>query len=497
MQSLIFDRVSFAYAGGDEILRDVSLALTPGWTAIVGDNGAGKSTLLALAAGALTPTAGHVRRHAMGCVAVVPQRVDALDAAVRGFAEADAADAARWRARLGLAPEALGRWAVLSPGERKRWQLGAALARDPDLLIVDEPTNHLDAEALARSVDALAGFRGLGLVVSHDRDLLARLPALTVRLHGGAATTWAGGYDAARAAWTAAATAARARRAELGATRRLEERRLHQARTREQAAARAVGGSARIKDRHDADGRSMGRKNLASWAAAAAGRSVDRAHGRLAAAQAAEAAVVVARERGAPVQVIAGAAARRWLVQLDAPTLCAGDRVVARELRVAIARDDRIWLRGGNGSGKSTLLAALAAAWTLPAEALVVLPQELTADASVALTAAVRRLDRAARGQVGQLAAALGIDPARALGSALPSPGEARKLALALGLARRPALVMLDEPTNHLDLPSIARLEAALGAYAGALVLVSHDERLGAALATTTWELGRGQLRVR
>ena len=82
MQSLIFDRVSFAYAGGDEILRDVSLALTPGWTAIVGDNGAGKSTLLALAAGALTPTAGHVRRHAMGCVAVVPQRVDALDAAV-------------------------------------------------------------------------------------------------------------------------------------------------------------------------------------------------------------------------------------------------------------------------------------------------------------------------------------------------------------------------------------------------------------------------------
>ena len=60
---------------------------------------------------------------------------------------------------------------------------------------------------------------------------------------------------------------------------------------------------------------------------------------------------------------------------------------------------------------------------------------------------------------------------------------------LAEGLARRPWAVVLDEPTNHLDLPTVERLAAALRAYPGALLLVTHDDALAEACTTARWEL--------
>ncbi|HLL24617.1 MAG TPA: ABC transporter ATP-binding protein, partial [Kofleriaceae bacterium] len=86
MSSLIFDQVSFAYAGGDEILHDISFTSNCGWTAVVGANGAGKSTLLALATGALVPLRGVVRRIDIARIAVVAQRVDTPEAAIEELA---------------------------------------------------------------------------------------------------------------------------------------------------------------------------------------------------------------------------------------------------------------------------------------------------------------------------------------------------------------------------------------------------------------------------
>ena len=110
------------------------------------------------------------------------------------------------------------------------------------------------------------------------------------------------------------------------------------------------------------------------------------------------------------------------------------------------------------------------------------------------MRASVRVLPRAERGRVLSLVAALGLDPDLLLVSSSPSPGEARKLKMAYGLGLQVWAVVLDEPTNHLDIQAIERLEAALVAYPGALVMVTHDDALAAACTTQTWELAAGRL---
>jgi ATPase subunit of ABC transporter with duplicated ATPase domains len=90
--------------------------------------------------------------------------------------------------------------------------------------------------------------------------------------------------------------------------------------------------------------------------------------------------------------------------------------------------------------------------------------------------------------------AALGSEPERVLrGEASHlSPGEARKLVLAEALARQVWALVMDEPTNHLDLPSVERLEAALSAYPGCIVLVTHDDVFARNITTRSVRVENG-----
>ncbi len=495
MSAIRFHGVQLAYDGREPVLDGVELHLSAGWTGLVGANGAGKTTLLRAAVGALPVTVGAITRDPSDAtVRLCAQRVDEPGDDVLALAAASDRHAMRWQRRLALDPCQVERWQTLSAGERKRWQLAGALAAEPDVLGLDEPTNHIDAGTRAILLDVLRRFRGIGLLVSHDRELLDELCRTTVLVERGGAVSYPGGYTAARALWEAEAEARRGEWAEADAARKRARQQLADARRAEASATRAVSSSSRMKGPRDSDGRSMGAKNLAAWAASGAGRVVARRRRALDEADTRVTALAMVKERGGRIDLDWEPPARRWLATLDGVTLRAGAHLVARDVQAAVARDSRIHLAGDNGAGKSTLLAALVGAAAIPRDRLLWLPQELDAEEGRALTAELGELPAAERGRLGQLAAALGLDPSRALGSGSPSPGEVRKLVIARGLARRVWLVVLDEPTNHLDLPSIERLQAALADYPGALVVATHDTPFARHLTSTTWHLEGGAL---
>jgi ATPase subunit of ABC transporter with duplicated ATPase domains len=495
MSALIAEKLGFAYSDAAPLFDDASFRLPSGWTGLVGENGAGKSTLLALLAGALRPGSGRVRREPAGArVVTCAQEVTTPPAGLVAFARSrDGADRALL-GRLGLEPGMAERWPALSSGERKRWQIACALAEGPDILLLDEPGNHLDAAARRWLLDALGGFGGVGVLVAHDRTLLDALCHHTLRVDQGRVTLWTGGYSAARVAWEADATERRRAYAGLQADLRRTRQRLADARRESASAERQRSVGARSRGPHDSDARGLLAQARADKGAARAGRTVQLSRAEHDRARDALAGAAWVEERGGAVFLGYEPAPVPWLFTVDAGALAKGPPGLRVPGDLAVGRDDRIRLAGPNGAGKTTLLRALIAGARIPASRILWLPQELPDGQGRAWLAEVRALPPAERGAVLQLVAALGVDPARLLVSDAPSPGEARKLGIALGLGRQVWAAVLDEPTNHLDLPSIERLQVALAAWPGALVLVSHDDTFAEACTDTVWRVEGGRL---
>ncbi|MBC8010656.1 MAG: ABC-F family ATP-binding cassette domain-containing protein, partial [Burkholderiales bacterium] len=459
------------------------------WTGIVGPNGAGKTTLLKVATGELAAQGGAV--HRQGLALYVAQRTDDPPEQFEDFIWAP--DATVLKARLRVGDDWPERWSTLSHGERKRAQIAVALWREPAVLALDEPSNHIDADARRLLVRALAEFTGIGLLVSHDRALLDELCAQCLIIDPPDAVLRPGGVTEAMEQQENDETAARSANEAL---RRTETRLKDEAQRRRVIAdqkSAAARGSKQIKiPAHDHDGRAQ--RNLAKMSGkdAYAGKMVAQMNQRAGkvATQRAEISVKKRYETGIWVDG-ASFMPRDFLLRLPAGRLPLGGERHLHFPDLEIGGVSRIALTGANGLGKSTLIRHLLDHLQVPAEKLVTVPQEISAEDSRALLDSIKRLPNDELGRVMITISRLGSRPARLLESALPSPGEVRKLLLALGIVRGPHLIVMDEPTNHMDLPGILCLEQALADCPCALLLVSHDEDFLEKITATEWRLVR------
>ncbi|MFI6789899.1 ABC-F family ATP-binding cassette domain-containing protein [Nonomuraea sp. NPDC050383] len=511
---------------GDRVLfSGLDLVVSPGDViGLVGANGAGKSTLLRMLAGLDAPEEGAVRLSpATATVGHLPQEPERragetvgaflarrtgvaaaqrdLDAATQALVEerpgaddvySDALE--RWlalggadleeraeevAADLGLAVDLGQAMTSLSGGQAARAGLASLLLSRYDVFLLDEPTNDLDLDGLDRLERFVTGLRAGTVLVSHDREFLARtvtkvleldLAQQRIRLYGG-------GYQAYLEEREVARRQAREQYEEYAGTRADLEAR---ARTQRAWMEKGVKNARRKATDGDKIGRNMRVESTEKQAAKA--RQTERLIERMDVVEEPRKEwelrmeIAAAPRAGAVVATMRGAMVRRGTFTLG-PV----------DLEVGWA--ERIAITGANGSGKTTLLGAMLGRIPLDEGNAALGPGVVVGEVDQArgLFEGEEPLLDAFSGHVPEmvpadartLLAKFGLRAAHVLRPASTlSPGERTRAALALLQARGVNLLVLDEPTNHLDLPAIEQLESALDAYPGTLLLVTHDRRM-------------------
>ncbi|WKN50202.1 ABC-F family ATP-binding cassette domain-containing protein [Nocardioides sp. Arc9.136] len=527
------------------LFEGLDLTVAPGdVVGVVGANGAGKSTLLGLLAGAVPPMAGTVelaptdafvgylpqehervpgetvaqylarRTGAAEATETMEATASALGSGEAGADDAYAAAFDRWLASgaadledrvgpvladlgLALGPDTL--MTSLSGGQVARVALAALLLSRFDVVLLDEPTNDLDLDGLARLEAFVQGLRGGVVLVSHDREFLARCVTRIVELDlaQGQVTVYDGGYDAFLEERAVARRHAREAYEEYADTRADLVKR---ARVQREWSSQGVRNAMRKSPDNDKI-----RRRAATESSEKQAQKVRQMESRIARLEEVE---EPRKEWVLQFDIAAAPRSSSVVATLNEATLRLGDFTFG-PASLQVSAGDRIGITGPNGAGKTTLLRLLLGR-TAPG----------TGSASLGASVAIGVIDQARTGldddlplgaafeavvpeltqaEVRTLLAKFGLKADQVTSPVgRLSPGERTRAAMALLQARGVNLLVLDEPTNHLDLPAIEQLEQALASYDGALLLVSHDRRLLENVdLDQRWEVDAGRVVVR
>ena len=509
--SVLFDGVSFSVERRDRV-------------ALSGPNGAGKTTLLRMLAGESeihggelafqkgTRVALHDQRPPLerdislreyvisgaGDLIALEQELATLEQAMAGgahdqstmnrYAEAQArlehAGGYGWRDHatavlrgLGFADEHLGRpLRTFSGGELTRASLARALGGDPDLLLLDEPTNHLDVASLEWLERELQSLDAAVILVAHDRWFLEAVTTATMEVVAGRGTFFPGPWHAWRREKAARMLSAQKEVSRVQGDIVRLERFVERFRYKKSKAKQAQAKLTQI-------GRLEQERKNAS----------------------AEVALLSRKQRSLGFEFLKPARSGRVVIEADGLGVRIGERELLREASFALERGEHVALVGPNGSGKTTLLETILGRRE-PAAGRVKLghgvvaayfsQQELELDTRGSVLQCVQTMTGLSRpdaqGLLGKFLFSGWDEHEKAV--AVLSGGERRRLALAVTVASGANLLVLDEPTNHLDLESREALEAALDAFPGTMLLVSHDRALLDAVAERTLAIEQCEL---
>jgi ATP-binding cassette subfamily F protein 3 len=413
---------------------------------------------------------------------------DHADATLRRYAEAQArlehAGGYAWREHtnavvrgLGFADDDLDRpLSTFSGGELTRASLARALGGDPDLLLLDEPTNHLDVASIEWLERELASLDAGVILVAHDRWFLEAVTGAVLELEGGRSTFFAGPWHVWREEKAAralhAGKAVERYEEDIARLRRFVERFRYKKTKAKQAQAKLTQISRLEKDRSKAKG---------------------------------ELELLTRHSRSLGFEFLKPARSGRTVAEARDVELAVGERVLMQGAGFALERSEHVALVGPNGSGKTTLLETLLGLRSPQAgtarlghgvESAYFSQHEVELPKTGTVLDAAQSATKLPRPQAQALLGRFlfsGWDEHEKPVTAL-SGGERRRLALALVVASGANFLVLDEPTNHLDLESREALEAALEAFPGTVLLVSHDRALVDAVAARTLAIEDGEL---